>query len=62
MIAELVRPRSGPALALGTYQEKPDEQRLEWLTKSVLRARGMDTDDWKRHVQAVEAAAGRLEP
>ncbi len=62
VITELVRPRSGPALALGTYREKPDEQRLEWLTKSVLRAMGMDVNNWKSHVHVVEAATGRLAP
>ena len=56
VLAELARPRSGPALALGTYREKPSEQRLEWLTKSVLLAKGMDTGNWQHHVRAVKAA------
>ncbi|MBA3474387.1 MAG: AAA family ATPase [Rubrobacter sp.] len=55
--AEMSRSESGPALALGTYLEKPTEERLEWLTKAVLKVRGMDTTDWKRHAEAVRAAA-----
>ena len=38
--AETRRPKSGPALALETYLEKPTEERLQWLTKAVLRSVG----------------------
>ena len=37
------RAESGPALALKAYREKPNDQRLEWLTKAVLTAQGLDT-------------------
>jgi hypothetical protein len=37
------RAESGPALALKAYREKPNDQRVEWLTKAVLRAQGLDT-------------------
>ena len=39
--------QSGPALALKTYIEKPNDQRLAWLTKAVLRAQGLDTAAWR---------------
>jgi len=55
--AEMRRSKSGPALALKTYLEKPNEQRLEWLTKAVLRARGLDTANWRDIAVAVKAAA-----
>ncbi len=55
--AETRRSKSGPALALGGYLEKPTEERLEWLTKAVLQIRGMDTADWEPHAGAVKAAA-----
>jgi hypothetical protein len=51
------RSKSGPALALGTYLEKPTEERLEWLTKAVLTSRGMDTEGWEQHAGAVREAA-----
>jgi hypothetical protein len=50
------RSKSGPALALGTYLEKPTEERLEWLTKAVLTSRGMDTEGWEQHAGAVREA------
>ena len=49
--------KSGPALALKTYLEKPSAQRLEWLTKAVLRELGRDTAGWKAHAAAVKEAA-----
>jgi hypothetical protein len=49
--------KSGPALALKTYLEKPSAQRLEWLTKAVLRVLDEDTGGWEAHVAAVKAAA-----
>jgi len=55
--AEIIRAKSGPALALGSYLEKPTEERLEWLTKAVLKIRGMDTADWRPHAGVVTAAA-----
>jgi hypothetical protein len=55
--AETSRSKSGPALALKTYLEKPTEERLEWLTKAVLKIRGMDTSDWRLHALAVKEAA-----
>jgi hypothetical protein len=55
--AETSRAKSGPALALGSYLEKPTEERLEWLTKAVLKIRGMDRADWEPHAGAVKAAA-----
>jgi len=55
--AETRRSKSGPALALKTYLEKPNEQRLEWLTKAVLKVRGLDTANWRDIAAAVKAAA-----
>jgi RecA-family ATPase len=54
--AEMRRSKSGPALALKTYLEKPNEQRLEWLTKAVLTVRGVDTANWRDIAAAVKAA------
>jgi hypothetical protein len=34
--AQMRRSKTGPALALKTYLEKPNAQRLEWLTRAVL--------------------------
>jgi hypothetical protein len=55
--SETRRSKSGPALALGTYLEKPTEERLEWLTKAILTSRGMDTSGWERHAGTVREAA-----
>lgn len=55
--AEMRRSKSGPALALKTYLEKPNEQRLEWLTKAILTVRGLDTANWRDIAAAVKAAA-----
>ena len=54
---EMRRANSGPAKALGTYLDKPTDERLKWLTKAVLAARGEDTGQWQRHAGAVEKAA-----
>jgi hypothetical protein len=54
---EMRRSKSGPALALKTYLEKPNEQRLEWLAKAVLTVRGLDTANWRDIAAAVKAAA-----
>jgi hypothetical protein len=54
---EMRRAKSGPALALKAYLEKPNEQRLEWLTKAVLTVRGLDTANWRDIAAAVKAAA-----
>jgi len=56
--AETRRSKSGPALALATYLEKPSEERLEWLARAVLTVRGMDTADWRQHAEATKKAAG----
>jgi len=55
--AQTRRSKSGPALALKVYLEKPGDQRLEWLTKAVLTALGRDTAGWEANVAAVKAAA-----
>jgi len=55
--AETRRSKSGPALALKAYLEKPNNQRLEWLTKAVLTAQGRDTAGWEAHAAAVKEAA-----
>jgi hypothetical protein len=54
---QMRRPKSGPALALSSYLQKPNAERLEWLTKAVLTAQGMDTAHWQACVAAVKAAA-----
>jgi len=51
------RAKSGPGLALKSYLEKPNDQRLEWLTKAVHTALDLDTADWEAHAAAVKAAA-----
>jgi hypothetical protein len=56
---EMRRSNSGAAKALGTYLDKPTDDRLQWLTKAVLRAQGMDAGQWRRHAGAVEKAAKR---
>ncbi|MDQ3639087.1 MAG: AAA family ATPase [Actinomycetota bacterium] len=55
--AEMGRQKSGPALALKTYLEEPRAQRLEWLTKAVLHARGVDAAGWGDHAEIVRKAA-----
>lgn len=55
--AEMGRQKSGPALALKTYLEEPRAQRLEWLTKAVLHARGVDAAGWRDHAEIVRRAA-----
>jgi hypothetical protein len=57
---EMRRSGSGPAKALATYLEKPNAERLGWLACAVLRARGLDIDDWERHASVVEEAAGDI--
>ncbi len=57
VLAEMGRPGSGPAKALRTYLEKPNAERLGWLTKAVLRSLAINTDDWKRYAPVVEEAA-----
>jgi hypothetical protein len=54
---QMQRAKSGPALALKSYLEKPNAQLLEWLTKAVLTALDQDTTDWEAHTAAVKAAA-----
>jgi hypothetical protein len=60
VLAEVGRPGSGPAKALGAYVEKPNRERLCWLTKAVLRSLGMETEGWERHVSVVEEAAAKF--
>jgi hypothetical protein len=55
--AETGRSKSGPALALGNYLKNPNEERLMYLTKDVLTARGLDTAGWKLHTRVVKVAA-----
>ncbi len=55
---ETRRAGSGPAKALAVYLEKPSEQRLEYLTRAVLHARGLSSEGWERHAGAVGEAAG----
>jgi Bifunctional DNA primase/polymerase, N-terminal len=55
--AQMRRAKSGPALALKAYLEKPNDQRLEWLTKAVLKAQGLNTAVWRRIAPVVKAAA-----
>ena len=58
---EMRRSGSGPAKALATYIEKPNAERLGWLACAVLRARGRNVVDWKRHTAVVEKAAADLD-
>ena len=55
--AQTRRSKSGPALALKVYLEKPGDQRLEWLTKAVLTALNRNSDGWEKHAAAVKTAA-----
>jgi len=55
--AQMRRAKSGPALALKAYLEKPGDQRLEWLTKAVLTAQGLNTAGWRDVAAAVKVAA-----
>jgi hypothetical protein len=54
--AEIIRAKSGPALALKTYLEKPSEERLKYLTCAVLTARDMDPAGWENHANAAKTA------
>jgi hypothetical protein len=54
---ETRRAGSGPALALRAYLEKPNVQRLEYLTKAILLSKGMDPAGWESHADAVQVAA-----
>ena len=57
VLAEIGRTGSGPAKALGTYLEKPNTERLGWLTKAVLQSRTRGIDGWERFVPVVKEAA-----
>ncbi len=61
VLRELHKPDSGPAKTLAAYRGVPSDQRLEYLTKAVLVAKGMDTAEWQRFRDVVEEAAARLE-
>ncbi|MDP9438180.1 MAG: AAA family ATPase [Actinomycetota bacterium] len=54
---EIGRPNRGPAKALASWLEDPNPTRLEYLTRSVLTARGLDPGAWERHAGAVKLAA-----
>lgn len=56
---ELRRAGSGPARALAHYLTGPNPERLKYLTRAVLVARGMDAAGgvWERHAPVVKAAA-----
>jgi hypothetical protein len=51
--AEMRRPKSGPALALKTYREKPTEERFTYVVKALLHSRGMGLGEWERHRDTV---------
>jgi hypothetical protein len=55
--AQMRRAESGPALALKAYLEKPNDQRLERLTKAVLKTLDKDTVGWEAYSAAVKALA-----
>lgn len=54
---ETRRSGSDPARALGNYLDGPTPERLEYLARAVLRARGEDTRAWEQSTAAVEHAA-----
>ncbi len=54
---ELRRAGSGPAKMLAAYLEKPNRERLMYLTRAVLVARGEAPAGWEGLAGAVEAAA-----
>lgn len=54
VLVEFSRVGSGPAKTAQTYLA--GETRLEYVVRSVLFARGLDTDGWERHKPAVEEA------
>ncbi len=55
--AEFEKRGSGPALALKTYTEAPNHQRLVSLVTAVLYEKGMPTHDWQHHASVVQRAA-----
>jgi hypothetical protein len=55
--AETARAGSSPALALKAYLEKPNAERLKYLTCAVLVCKGMDPTGWEKHGNAAKAAA-----
>jgi 5S rRNA maturation endonuclease (ribonuclease M5) len=54
---EMRRSRSGPALALRHYLDRPSPERLKYLATAVLVARGEDTSGWERCAAVAEKAA-----
>jgi P4 family phage/plasmid primase-like protien len=54
---EIGRAGSGPAKMLAAYLEKPNRERLMYLARAVLTARGEDPAGWEALASAVEAAA-----
>jgi len=54
VIEELENPASGPAKTAATYLA--GETQLEYVVRSILFARRMDSERWERHTSVVEAA------
>lgn len=54
---EIGKAGSGPAKMLAAYLEKPNRERLMYLTRAVLAASGEDPAGWEGPAGAVEAAA-----
>jgi P4 family phage/plasmid primase-like protien len=54
VIEELENPASGPAKTAATYLA--GETQLEYVVRSILFARRMDSEQWERHTSVVEAA------
>jgi hypothetical protein len=59
VIEEFMREGSGPARALANYEELPSDQRFEYVVRSVLTARKLDSARWREHVPAVQEAMMR---
>ncbi len=56
-IGEVRRAGSGPTKALASYLEKPNPERLEYLTKFTLRALGRDSEGWERFAGTMRTVA-----
>jgi P4 family phage/plasmid primase-like protien len=57
----LLRKGTGPARAYSHYLEMPNDQRLEYLVKAVLRAKKLDTSAWERYRAVVLEASARVD-
>ena len=60
VLEEIGRSGSGPAKSLATYLDKPNAERLSWLTKAILHARSMGTVGWERYVSVIEEAIKKI--